>query len=190
MSVRKPEATSLARTQAFNKPQVSTIFSILESTIITHSISLTRVYNMDESGLNTVQSTQKVIALCGKKQVGAISSAERGVHCMIVCCMSSAGTFIPPAVISPRKRWKLELGDDGPPVTLNMCQENGLITGELFLAWLKHFVDYVAPCPQNKVLILLDGHASHKSLEAVKYARENGIVMMCFFHIVPTGCSH
>jgi len=65
-------------------------FELLESTLKTHNISSSRVNNMDESGLNTVQSTQKIVALKGKKQVGAISSAERGVHCTVVCRMSLA----------------------------------------------------------------------------------------------------
>jgi hypothetical protein len=141
---------------------------------------------MDESGLTTVQSTQKVIALKGKKQVGAITSAERGVHCTVVCCMSSAGTFIPPAVVFPRKRWKQELGDNGPAGTLNMCQESGWKTGELFYQWLQHFVSYAAPTNENKVLLLLDGHASHKNYEALKYARDHGVVLLCF----PPHCTH
>ena len=186
IAVRKPEPTSMARAQAFNKPQVSKYFTILEDTLKAHSINPMRIYNMDESGLNTVQSTQKVIALKGKKQVGAITSAERGVHCTVVCCMSSSGTFIPPAVIFPRKRWKAELGDNGPPGTLNLVQENGWMTGDLFVSWLQHFAQYAAPSPQNKVLLLLDGHVSHKSYEAVKYARENGIIMVCF----PPHCTH
>ena len=189
LTVRIPEATSLARAQAFNKPQVSKFFTVLDSTMKSHKIDPLRVYNMDESSLNTVQSrptAQKVVALKGKKQVGYITSAERGVHCTIVCCMSSAGTFIPPSVIFPRKRWKPELGDSGPPGTLNLCQENGWMTGELFQEWLKHFVTYAAPSPDNKVLLLLDGHSSHKNYEAVKYAREKGVILMCF----PPHCTH
>lgn len=141
---------------------------------------------MDESGLSTVQATQKIIALKGKKQVGAATSAERGVHCTDVCCMSSAGTFIPPCIIFPGKRWKAELGDSGPAGTLNLCQESGWMTGELFHRWLRHFVEYAAPGPENKVLLLLDGHASHKYYEAVRYARESGVIMLCF----PPHCTH
>lgn len=186
LAIRKPEATSLARAQAFNKPQVSRFFELLQQTIQSYNINPMRIYNMDESGLSTVQSTQKIIAMKGKKQVGAITSAERGVHCTVVCCMSSAGNFIPPAVIFPRKRWKQELGDNGPAGTLNLCQERGWMTGELFYKWLQHFVSYAAPSTEQKVLLLLDGHASHKNYEAVKYARDHGVVLLCF----PPHCTH
>ena len=98
--MRKPEPTFLARAQAFNKPQVMKYLELLESTLKTHNISSSRVYDMDESGLSTVKSTQKIVALKGKNQVGAITSAERGVHCTVVCCVSSAETFIPPSIIS------------------------------------------------------------------------------------------
>ena len=152
----------------------------------THNINPLRVYNMDELGLSTVQSTQRIVALKGKKQVGAVTSAERSVHSTVVCCMCSAGNFIPPCIIFPRKRWKQKLGDNGPPGTLNLCQENGWMTGELFFQWLQHFVKYAAPSPDNNVLLLVDGHPSHKFYEAVKYARQNGVVLVCF----PPHCTH
>jgi len=36
---------------------------------------------------------------------------------------------------------------------------------------------------QNKVLLLVDCHSSHKSYEAVKFASENGIILLCFHRI-------
>jgi len=90
ISVQKPEATSLARAQAFNTPLVLKFFRVLEETMKVHDINPLRVYNVDESGLNTVQSMQKIVALGGRKQVGAVTSAERGIHCTVVCCTSSA----------------------------------------------------------------------------------------------------
>ena len=153
---KKASQTNCEDTRSY-KSRASKFFTVLDSTMKSQKIDPLRVYNMDESSLNTVQSTtQKVLALKGKKQVGYITSAERSVHCTIVCCMSSAGTFIPPRVIFLRKRWKPELGDSGPPETLNLCQENGWMTGELFQEWLKHFVTYAAPSSDNKVLLLLD----------------------------------
>lgn len=39
-----------------------------------------RIFNVDETGFTTVQSkSSKILALKGKKQVGAITSAERAI---------------------------------------------------------------------------------------------------------------
>ena len=119
LAIRKPEATSLARTQAYNKPQVSRF----SNTQLSHT-TLTRWEYTTWTSLDSQQCSplRKLLPWRGKQRVGANTSAERGVHCTVVCCMSSAGTLIPPAVIFPRKRWKQELGDNWPTGTLNMCQ--------------------------------------------------------------------
>ena len=141
---------------------------------------------MDESALTTVQKTQKVFAQKGKKQVGAITSAERGQHVTVVACVGSTGNFIPPALIFPRKNHKAELFDGAPPGTLQLCNDSGYMVGELFLRWMQHFISYVKPSIQKKIILLLDGHASHKNFEAVQLAKANGIIILC----LPPHCTH
>ena len=36
------------------------------------------IWNVDETGVTTVQRPSKIVAKCGTKQVGALTSAERG----------------------------------------------------------------------------------------------------------------
>lgn len=57
---------------------------------------------------------------------------------------------------------------------------------DLFLTWLKHFVQYSGAKPDNKVLLVLDNHESHISLQAWDYCRGNGIVVVS----LPPHCSH
>lgn len=57
---------------------------------------------------------------------------------------------------------------------------------ETFVKWLKHFVLHVKSSNENKVLLILDGHSSHKGLEVLEYAKENGIILFC----LPAHCSH
>uniref|UniRef100_A0A8D9BEI9 HTH CENPB-type domain-containing protein n=1 Tax=Cacopsylla melanoneura TaxID=428564 RepID=A0A8D9BEI9_9HEMI len=127
LSIRKPEATSTARAQAFNKPNVMKFYNILQEVQAKHNFPPHRIFNVDETGLTTVQSkSSKVFALKGRRQVGAITSAERGVLSTFAICMSAGGNFVPPLVIFARKRMKVELADGAPPGTLFTCFPTGL----------------------------------------------------------------
>ena len=113
LSVRSPEATSAARARAFNAVTVGEFFNLLELVMDEKHFSPTRIYNVDETGLTTVQGKpSKIIALRGKKQVGSLTSAERGQLCTVEICMSAAGQFIPPFVVFPRVRMKNELMEE------------------------------------------------------------------------------
>ncbi|KAH9642823.1 hypothetical protein HF086_012317 [Spodoptera exigua] len=79
-----------------------------------NNISPHRLYNVDESALSTVQRPQKVFATTGREQVGTLTSAEKGSHVTVVCCMSVNGHFVPPCLIYPRKIMKQELIDEAP----------------------------------------------------------------------------
>lgn len=187
ISLRRPENTSAARAQAFNKENISEYFKVLNQILEKYKFPPENIYNVDESGLSTVQKRpQRILATKGRKQVGALSSAERGQHLTAVCCMNAIGTFVPPAFIFPRKRMKNELMDNAPIGSTAFCQENGWMCKEIFVQWLEHFVHYTKASEQNKVLLLLDGHNSHKSLEVLQYAKDNGVILFCF----PPHCTH
>lgn len=133
ISLRQPEPTSAARAQAFNRPQVEKFFSLLSTTIDKHDIQPARMFNMDESALTTVQKPPKIFASRGKKQVGALTSAERGLHVTVVACVSSSGVYVPPAMIFPRKKLNPTLYDEAPTGTLRLCSESGYMTSDLFV---------------------------------------------------------
>ncbi|KAK0068382.1 jerky protein [Biomphalaria pfeifferi] len=63
-----------------------------------------KIWNMDETGISTVQKPVKIIGSKGTRQVGSVTSAERGQTVRVLCAMNAAGTYIPPIFIFPRKR--------------------------------------------------------------------------------------
>lgn len=55
VTVRKPEAISISRITAFNKTEVLLFFQNLGELMLKFKFCPTRVYNMDETGITTVQ---------------------------------------------------------------------------------------------------------------------------------------
>lgn len=79
LTIRQPEPTSIARARGFNSPQVYRFFDSLGTKINKHAIDATRIYNVDETGIQTTNNKPpKILSGTGKKQVGVISSVERG----------------------------------------------------------------------------------------------------------------
>ena len=179
ISLRQPQATSIARAHGFNRESVDTFSKLLQDILQENSIPPTRIFNMDETGLTTVQKPQRVIAQKGKAQVGAITSAERGVNTTCVCCMSAAGQYIPPMILFKRMRMKDELKDGAPPGSLVLCNASGWMEQDMFLAWLNHFIASVKPTKDMSVLLIMDGHCSHtRNLDAINLARDSGVIML------------
>lgn len=60
LSLRKPENTSLARSTGFNRIAVEEFFNNLSEMLLKYNFEPKQIYNLDESGVNTVMETPKV----------------------------------------------------------------------------------------------------------------------------------
>jgi len=67
-----------------------------------------------------------------------------------------------------------------PPGTVGVVTDSGWTHSKVFVKWLNHFVEAVKPTPAKKVILFVDGHISHKLLEAVELARANGVELISF----------
>ncbi|XP_030758016.1 uncharacterized protein LOC115883747 [Sitophilus oryzae] len=178
LSIRSAEATSLGRAMGFNKAVVQKFFNNLKEVLEKFKFRSDKIYNVDETALTTVQETGKVIATKEQKQVGQITSAERGTLITMCGAINANGNNIPPLLIFPRKYLKDHMLKGAPNGTIGAATPSGWMTTEIFVQWLKHFILYSHPTQEFPVLLLMDNHISHISIEAIKLARENNVCLL------------
>jgi len=73
-----------------------------------------------------------------------------------------------------------------PPGSVGIPSPNGWMDNIIFVKYLQHFIQHVKPSETNKCLVIFDGHASHKSLDAINLAKENHITLIT----IPPHTSH
>ena len=92
LTLRSPEPTSMARIAGFNRIQVGKFFENLTLELTKVQYSPAQIYNVDETGITTVQKPGKIIAKKGLKQVGKAVSSEKGMTTTVVCAMNVSFT--------------------------------------------------------------------------------------------------
>lgn len=186
ISLRTPEPTSINRITAFNKAEVELFYKNLEDLMGKYNFEPRNIYNVDESGISTVQKPAKILAGKGQKQVGGVTSWERGKNITVICAMSASGGYIPPLFVHPRARMSPLLERGGPAGSIYRCSKNGWSNDELFFEWLEHFNKHAHPSADQPVLLIMDNHDSHVSLKIYEYCRVN------YIHVVtiPPHTSH
>ncbi|XP_055903963.1 tigger transposable element-derived protein 6-like [Eupeodes corollae] len=188
LSFRQPTGTSFARASGFSKENVDIFFNHLEKLMVTYRFSPDKIFNVDETGISVVPSKMpKVLALKGRRQIGALTSGERGSLITAILCMSAGGSFVPPMFIFPRKRDNPILMKGAPPGSIYANHPSGWVQTNLFTKWFKHFFDKVKPSASSPVLLIMDGHASHtRNIELVDLARNNHVHILS----IPPHSSH
>lgn len=186
LAIRVPEATSFGRATAFNRPVVDKFFNNLSQVLDKYKFTASEIYNADETGCTTVQDPGAIVTKKGKKQVGSITSAERGELVTVVYTVSAIGTVVPPLFIFPRVHYKDHFIRDGPTECKGRATRSGWINQEVFLDYLNHIIKHTKCSPEKKILLIIDNHDSHIALDVVDLARLHGVIILT----IPPHTSH
>ena len=99
---------------------MNAFFDNLESIREKHNFDDGDIWNMDETALTTVHKPPKVIAERSARQVGQVTSAERGILTTMIAAVNAAGGFIPPMMIFPRVNYKPHMITGAPTGPLEL----------------------------------------------------------------------
>ena len=184
LTLRTPQSLSYARAVCANKETIDGFFAKLGA--IFGQLNLiakpSQIFNADETGVTIVHKPSKVIAHIGRHNVPSLTSVDKGKTHTVLACVSASGQVLSPFMVYPRKRPVPEKMREGAyPNTIFQVSDNGWITKELFFEWFKLFVQMIPPL--RPVLLVMDGHGSHITIDVIEYARSNEIHLVTSFSV-------
>ena len=179
LSLRKGDSFPLVRDKVTCRDVFVSYFNLLKQALETSNLmdSPGQLYNCDESGMPLEHKLPKTIAVRGSKKVRQVTSGNK-TQITVLGCVNAVGQSIPPMVIFAGKRFNHELSKGEIPGTLYGMSESGWMDQELFSSWFSnHFLKHAVA--SRPLLLLLDGHSSHYTLDLVQSASDNGVIIMC-----------
>lgn len=87
-----------------NRNNVMLLYNKLQELLNRHPAfsNGSRIYNLNETGVTTVQCPKKVLTEKGTKRLNMVTSAERGPLITVCRIINAYGQSIPPTIIFPR----------------------------------------------------------------------------------------
>lgn len=179
LRLRKGDAFSVVRDRMTSYDVYDSYFKILGEVLDANKLKdrPAQIYNCDESGIPLDPKQLKVVSAKGAKKVRQVSSGNK-TQITILGCVSATGQAIPPMVIFQGKNFNHSLSHGEVPGTLYGTSDSGWMDHELFASWFQsHFLEHAVP--SRPLLLLLDGHSSHFTLDLVKAAAEQDVIVLC-----------
>ena len=178
LTLRKSDKLDRCRADAYNAEVVDEYFNLLQNVLKENNLlsAPRQLYNCDETFLPLDTTREKVVTV-----VKHVYSQAQGTpdHITMPCGASGAGFPLPPMIIYPKAFHGGPYTVAGPDDAVYAKSESGWVDSDLFLSWLKKsFLKFAVP--QRPLILFVDGHSSHVTLDVIDLARENDVIILCF----------
>lgn len=147
-----------------------------------------QIWNTDESGVQDIPQSEKVLGEKGRKAFRTVSK-EQGETTTVVSIINAAGLACPPLVIFKGTRFHESYARDAMPGTLVKMSKKGYVNKEIFLEYMTRWLRYVR---SHKLLdrphiLLLDSHGSHVyNVPFLELMKAHDIHVLA----IPAHCTH
>ena len=178
LAERKPQHLSKSRAEAGDTGIVRMWFDKVEEVLSSAGLdpsdpaTAAHLWNCDEIAFCTSVSATKLVVRKSTKMVHEVGGGSGREYTTVHCAGSGSGERLPPFILYKGKnlyqRWM-----EGGPAAAYGISESGWMDGANFLSWFtKLFLPAVSYLTETApVLLFLNGHHSHISLELIRRAR-------------------
>ena len=187
LAERKPQHLSRSRAEAGDKEIVQMWFAKVEEVLSSAGLdpsdpaTAARFWNCDETAFCMSVSASKLLVRKGTKMVHEVGGGSGREYTTVHCAGSATGERLPPFILYKGKNLYRRWMEGGPAAAVYGISDSGWMDGANFLSWFtKLFLPAVAYLTKTApVLLFLDGHHSHISLELIRTACSNNILLLC-----------
>ncbi|GAB0092623.1 HTH psq-type domain-containing protein [Sergentomyia squamirostris] len=182
LSRRTPENYSVRRANVSRAKVMNWFKNVKEYLDETNLLNLPahRVFNCDESGFLLAPKGDKVIVRRGKKVVANVVTAEEKECVTALLTISATGNLAPPMIVHTIKRFTRDLADSNVEGWVLGKSDSGWMTSVLFYEYIANtFYNWLLEQKiEFPVILYLDGHSSHITLELSKFCKAKGIELI------------
>ena len=128
----------------------------------------------------------KVIACRNEKQVGKLTSGERGALVTVLYAVNAARNSVPPMLVFSRVKLRDHMMKGAPPDSIGVANLSGWMSAACFTEFIKHFIKHTKCSKDSPAILILDNHDSHISIKTIDLSKENDVTLLT----LPPHCSH
>lgn len=163
-------------------------FDLVQNVKAKYGIQDEDTYNFDETGFTMGIGNRVKVVTASERRTEPIGVQQGDREWVtLIAAINAMGWAIAPYLIFKAKNHDASWYSDLKPQWRIGVSDNGWTTNDIGVAWLRHFVEQIqGRRVGSHVLLILDGHESHKSLAFQNLCEENKIITLC----MPPHSSH
>ena len=163
-------------------------FDLVQNVKAKYGILDEDTYNFDETGFTMGVGNRVKVVTASERRTEPIGVQQGDREWVtLIAAINAMGWAIAPYLIFKAKNHDASWYPDLKPQWRIGVSDNGWTTNDISVAWLRHFVEQIkGRRVGSHVLLIIDGHVSHKSLIFQDLCEDNKIITLC----MPPHSSH